>query len=159
MAKRPAGISFLAIYYLLASALMLLPAAFFLFLALAPERFLGLGAELPSFSNPVAQFFMWFVKRVFLDWFVAAFSLGALAAGYAAIGLGLFRLRKWARFVALGFAGAELLYFAVSIYMLFPLPPDQGVVTNAMHVPVVLIDVWTLWYLFRPRISQAFGTV
>jgi len=103
---------------------------------------------------------MWFLNQlpeILPSWFTFPLPFVALAAGYAAIGLGLWRLRKWARFVALGFAGAELVYLGVSIYMLFPLPPDHGVVTNAMHIPVVLIDVWTLWYMLRPRIGQAFG--
>jgi hypothetical protein len=88
-----------------------------------------------------------------------------LAALSIAVGVGLLGLKSWARIlaiilVALGLAvNVILLLGAVVRHAGFGLMHHHHVHMLVAHLVGMAIDVWILYYLFRPHVKQAFGVV
>ena len=84
------------------------------------------------------------------------------AAGYALCAVGLWRLRNWARILAIVFAVLWLLppviVAAGAIFVLAKAPNVLGAVIMLIMIFLMgAIPAWVLWYLSRPHIKRAFG--
>lgn len=71
----------------------------------------------------------------------------------ALVGWGLWKLKEWARIVALVFAGLGVLsrlFGFISILAHF------NIVTFTVTVCVLAYNVWVIWYLLQPDVKAAF---
>ena len=118
--ERPDGVSFIAIYYVFFAVMNLIGSCAILFFALIPV--MGSGGD--SFGIFASVFG---ISVGFL--FVAAGALLGLAAG-----LGLLRLKNWARILAIVLAIPTLLAIPI------------GTVIGAVII----------WYLFKPEVKEVF---
>jgi hypothetical protein len=77
-----------------------------------------------------------------------------LAAVVVAIGLGLLNLQNWARVATVVF----MLFFSINAIrgMFWPPAEAQGAHLIAA-LEGIAVDVWIIWYLFRPHVSTAFA--
>lgn len=82
-----------------------------------------------------------------------ALKMIALAAVCAVVTYGLWRLRKWGHVLATGLCVVGLLYALASIFFL----QTDTLDTIALVVIVIPIGVWSLAYLLRARVKQAFA--
>ena len=87
----------------------------------------------------------------------AAFGLGQ-AAFIAWVGLGLWRLKNWARVLTIL---ASILALAGCVFALVPpLFAVHGPIIVAILLVVLIIlciPVWVIWYLSRPGVKRSFG--
>lgn len=118
--ERPDGVSIIAIYYVFFAAMNLIGSCAILLFALVP----AMGATGDGFGLIASVFG---IGIGFL--FVAAGALLGLAAG-----LGLLRLRNWARILAI----------VLAIFTLFGFP--IGTVIGGLII----------WYLIKPEVKEAF---
>jgi len=88
---------------------------------------------------------------------VAIFFL-LLAVLEVVIGVGLLKLRNWARIVTIVLVGLSLLGSVGSIFSPFAHMHVFLLIFLIRRLAFAAIDVWILWYLFQPHVKQAFGT-
>jgi uncharacterized membrane protein (DUF2068 family) len=79
----------------------------------------------------------------------AAVAMFAIAAFFAVISYGLWRLRKWGRVVAIAWSGLCALRGAALIFI----DPSSLI----WQLFVIAINVWIVMYLLKPHVKQAFG--
>jgi hypothetical protein len=73
-----------------------------------------------------------------------------------ALSAGLWKLRKWARTVAIYILLAQILYRCTHAdYWVVEFVGAQAFISN---VALVAFDLWVVWQLTRPRIARAFGS-
>lgn len=69
-------------------------------------------------------------------------------------GVGLWKLRGWARMLTIILAGIGVVFGVIGIVRsLAPLMPGMLV----WHVILIAIDAWIVMYMFKPHVKTAFG--
>jgi hypothetical protein len=82
-------------------------------------------------------------------------GLAVLGAAGILVGIGLLRMRPWARVIALGVAVLLLSFFATLLtFSLFRFDPLRW----AVELSVVGYNGWIVWYLLRPETKKAFAS-
>lgn len=142
--QRPTGVTILAVLVFLVTCLYIVAALVF---------FLG-GAALSQLGGgPSGATMDMGAMLAGLGAFAGVIML-ALAVFSVAVGVGLWKLQNWGRILAIVFIVLGLISALAGVF---------SAVAEARFGPllwgliVVGIDVWILWYLFRPHVKQAFG--
>lgn len=152
--KRPFGIAVLAVIHFLEAFLFVFTGAvLWLFARLVAE--LGTQAlEAPDeMSARMLPLILEFIQSGKL---VAVFVLiGALALVFAIAGVGLWRLRRWARGLTVGLMALRLVLLLPGL-VVFAVVQFDAVLLSA-HVGMALLYAWIVWYLFQPEVKRAFG--
>lgn len=156
-ANRPTGVTFLAVLYL---ASTLVPVFLIgLVILLSPGMFAGFGLE-----SPQIRFMHWTIRLGDYLGFASLLLPLGLALLYVSVGFGLWRLRNWARVVALVLAAGQLALvvgdFLYGVYIHFWVSSPQEALFfgfDILQTLGVAISIWALWYLFRPNVRQAFA--
>ena len=136
--NRPTGVTILAVLHFLGAGFAVLCGFGFLFggtlLAL-----LGM-----SFPAGIAGFWLAVVA--------ASFFAGAVLA--VLVGVGLLRLRSWARLVSIVLAGLGLLFAVLGVSSALL---HFSVFLTIREVLVAVLYLWIMTYLLKPHVKQAFG--
>jgi hypothetical protein len=136
--QRPIGVTVLAILHFIGAGFAVLCGSGFLFggtiLAL-----LGM-----SFPAAIASF--WLVVGA------ASFFAGAVLA--IVVGVGLLRLRNWARLVSIVLAGLGWLFAVLGIFNALL---HFSVFLTIRELLVAALYLWIVTYLLKPNVKQAFG--
>ena len=137
--QRPTGVTIVAVLnFLAAAALAIFSVPFF-----AGHSIMTRDAETARSARVL----------VGMEAFVGA-GLLVLAVLSAVIGIGLLKLRNWARILALIWF---LLGLLTSVAGVFASVAPLRLLPLLREFLVVAIDVWILWYLLRPQVRQAFA--
>ena len=140
--QRPTGVTIIAILAFLGAALLVAGALFslvggMLVSSLAASRMgllAGVGAAV-----------------------IAVFLL--IAAGVdIVVGVGLWKLKNWARIITIVLTGIGLIGSVLSILSPFGHMHVFFFVFLIRRMILAAIYAWILWYLFQPNVKQAFGT-
>jgi hypothetical protein len=140
--RRPHGVTIIAVVLSVAAVLLLIPG-----LALClPAVKINLGLELETAGQNLA----WHPDRARLIAFCVV-NGGILAA----LAIGLFRLRNWARI-----AGQVLLGISMAIGVLISLPPPRPKMSDGeAELAFLVITGLAIWYLRRPAVINHFKRV
>jgi hypothetical protein len=87
---------------------------------------------------------------------VAVICLGFAALGIV-IGIGMLKLRNWARIVTIVLTGLGLLGGVLGLLGLTAMHTGSFAGALVRQLITIAIDVWILWYLFQAHVKQAFG--
>ena len=89
---------------------------------------------------------------------IAAFLVmfAAFAVGAVVIGLGLWKLQKWARVIMLTVAFLLIFLYAISTLIVAARGADSFLLIGL--TPYLGFGGWVVWYLFRTHVKQAFAT-
>jgi hypothetical protein len=151
--KRPFGVAVLAIIHFLEAVLFLFTGAvLWLFAQLVSD--MGADAlqapdELSARMLPLILEFIQSGKLVVVYGLIAV-----LAAVFIAVGVGLWRLRKWARLLTLGLTGLRLLFLVPGLIV--SLAQTDAVLIGG-HTLMLFVYGWIVWYLFQTEVKKAFG--
>jgi len=139
---RPTGVTILAVLSFLAAGLCLLAAAG-MFLIGSSAGLAAMAGRGGSMGGPLAAMGAF-----------AGIACLIMAALYLVNGIGLLKLRVWARLLAI------LLTLLVIVFEVMGIVRALG----GMHVGIIVweliliaIDAWILMYLFKPHVKAAFG--
>ena len=139
-ARRPLGVTILAAWICVGAALRML-AVLFVFL----------GRRVPTLDSP---FLVGLEESLVAATTVPGLLFTLAGAGlHAAMGMGLWRLRNWARILAV------FLYLTMLPFLIRDLiAPAQiwHLSTWILLICKTLIYIGIIWYLFRPRVKQLF---
>ena len=138
--QRPSGVTLAAALYVYAACINLLGALATLLMAVTGATPQGLTG---------ATGFLIGLKEI---GGVIFFVLSALSL---AIGVGLLKLRNWARMGAIALSGLNalgLLYGLVGSLLRF------HVLTLVVNLILLALFAWVLWYMFRPHVARLFAT-
>jgi hypothetical protein len=151
--KRPFGVAVLAIIHFLEALLFLLTAAM---LWLFAQLVADMGADaLQAPDELSARMLPLILEFIHSGKLVVVYALIAvLAAVFAAVGVGLWRLRPWARFLTLGLTGLRLLFLLPGL--LVSLVQLDGWLIGG-HALMLFVCAWIVWYLFQPEVKHAFA--
>jgi len=139
--QRPTGVTILAVLAFCGAGLLVLAALAVLF---------G-GALLSSLSSSGMGMMAGVGAAV-----VAAFLL--IFAGLdVAIGVGLLKLRNWARVLTIVLCALFFLGSIFSIFSPFAHMHMFLMIFLVRRLVMAAIYAWILWYLFQPNVKQAFG--
>lgn len=152
--KRPFGVTVLALIHFIEAVLFLLTAGM---LYLTAQLVAEVGADVlqpqDEMSAQVMPLLLEFIQSDKLT--VVYAVIVALALVFVVVGVGLWRLRPWARGLTLALMALRLIFllpgliFSVVQFSLFNL---------IAHGLFVLLYAWIVWYLFQPEVKQAFST-
>ncbi len=141
--QRPTGVTILAVLSFIGAVLALLVALGSFFMG--GMGLAGIGGQATGMGGTLAM----------LGAFAGVVML-ILAALYLVVGFGLWKLRSWGRMLAIILVALGMLAALAGLVKSF-MPLHVGVVV--WELIVIAIDVWILWYFFRPHVKQAFGVV
>ena len=98
----------------------------------------------------VSQFLLGGTERIGIPEYVI---LGIIFIGFVGLSLGLWKLRRWARWVAIW------IYAGWSFNLVPQLVSSMSPVSSDIVGPVLQLAIygWIVWYLFRPHVKEAFG--
>jgi hypothetical protein len=140
--KRPAGVTWIAIYHFAGCiALVLLSLLGFLCAA---------GATQGMFNSEYTRGMNTSIAVIGAIWGIA-FLAAALVP--LMVGVGLLRLRKWARLVAIILAIVRLAGSGSSLPFLLLHPHPLSL----FSVGMLAMDIWIVYYLLRPDVRMEFG--
>lgn len=142
--KRPAGVTIIAIAMFSGAAILAIGSVAFFFIAVMA---IGGGDGGDPVSASIAGMGM-----------AGGFSLLVLAGVAGCLALGVLQLCEWARILAIGCIGIGILCTIISIltfigYPVVPLGPMTFV-----HALVIGAAGWSIAYLFKPDVKQAFSS-
>ncbi len=140
--ERPTGVTII-------SVLAFIGAGFLVLVALG--ALLG-GAMISSMMN-----YPWAGMLTGVAAVIVAVILLGLAALEIVVGLGLLKLRNWARIMTIVLVGLGLLSSVLSILSPFAHMHFFLFVFLIRQLITAGIEVWILVYLFQPHVKQAFG--
>ncbi|MGH9813625.1 MAG: hypothetical protein ACRD4T_10875 [Candidatus Acidiferrales bacterium] len=151
--KRPFGVSVLAIIHFLEAVLFLFTGALlWLFAQLVADMGAGALQAPDELSARMLPLILEFIQSGKL---VAVYALiAALAVVFAAVGVGLWRLRPWARLLTLGLTGLRLLVLVPGLIV--SLVQVDALLIGG-HALMLFVYGWIVWYLFQPEVKRAFG--
>ncbi|HXE76123.1 MAG TPA: hypothetical protein VNN18_10880 [Candidatus Xenobia bacterium] len=151
--KRPFGVAVLAIIHFLEALLFLLTGAMLrLFAQLVADmgtEALQAPDELSARMLPLILEFIQSGKLV-----VVYVLIVVLAIVFAAVGVGLWLLRAWSRYLTLGLTGLRLFFLLPGL--LVSLLQQNGWLI-AGHALMLFVYGWIVWYLVQPEVKQAFA--
>jgi uncharacterized membrane protein (DUF2068 family) len=139
--QRPTGVTILAVLAFIGAALMIVGALFGL-----------LGGMLVSAMGSSRMGMLAGVGAALL----AVFLL-VCAAVNVVVGVGLWKLKNWARIITIVLTGVGLLGSVLSIFNPFGHMHLFLFVFLIRRLILAAIYAWILWYLFQPNVKQAFG--
>lgn len=147
--KRPVGITLLAGVFLWIGCLgsVLFP-IFLIFFGLANDM-------VNDLVGGVGQSHTWLRPAVRTGAYLLVLIWYLLYVAYACIGFGLWKLRNWARKAVLGLSALS----AVVGLLVVPLAGQPTPMSGAWIVSWISLWAWLAWYLMRPRVCFAFGTI
>lgn len=153
-AKRevPKGVKAIAIYYYLSAGLSLL-----IMLALILFTSLVMPWLIKTFASDIEKYMTPSSLQLFITVFLVAMGIMLIISAVFSliIGIGLWKLKKWARIVAIVSAGLGMLSGGISI--LFSLISLNAVKT-ALYTPSLIISVFIFVYLLSDeKVKQAFA--
>jgi hypothetical protein len=154
--KRPWGVAVLAVVNVLEAVLLVLVAGMVALLVWAAGQgaFQGAEGELPASSRRLLEALAW-LSRSGLLWAAVGFLL-VLAAVYLALGVGLWKLRNWARLGTLGLSALRVPLALVGLgASLLSFDPTSAVLQALM----LFVYGWIVWYLLQRDVRLAFGGV
>jgi len=138
--QRPTGVTILAVVaFVIAGAGVLFPLLIF-----ARNPMMSSAGAYPQFA------LMTGIGRAV----VVAVCLG-MAALYLVVGVGLWKVRNWGRILTIVLIGLNIL---TTLPVLFVPYAEQQLVFVPELIDIVIV-IWILVYLFRPRVKQAFGAI
>jgi len=137
--ERPTGVTILAILAFIGAGCLVLACLLFL-----------LGGAMMSSMSAFPRFGM----MAGMGSAILGIVLLGLAALYIVIGLGLWKLREWARILTIVVAGLGLLVNGFAI--LGPLMTFH-IIFVIWRAIILGLDVWVIVYLFQPHVKKAFG--
>jgi hypothetical protein len=152
--KRPTGVTVLAIInFLEGFVFLLLAGALWLVAwAMGQGELAGASADLSSGSAEVLEALEWLGARGLLSALVAGVAVfGGL---YLALGVGLWRLKDWARVTMVILTGARV---PIVLWGLTASLLDREPASLVLDALIVFVYVWIVWYLFQPPVKQTFG--
>ncbi len=141
--ERPTGVTILAILNFLGAGLYALLAVLF-FLIGAGGAASGMMSEM---GGGAAAFLLGLGAAV-------GVILLIFAAIGLAIGIGLWKLRNWARIVTIVLVGLSLLLGVIGLLGSLISFELGSLIFQAIFVALY---AWIIWYLFQPHVKQAFG--
>ena len=142
--KRPAGIMLLL-------SIHLLGAAVFGFIALIMFALTGEATSGTTFNTDIAQGLKPFIAGMGL---VLGIGFLLLAAMWLFLGISLWRLKNWARIIAMVLSCANLFLCGTgSLFALF----NGWVLLLLLLLISCAVNFWTMWYLLRPHVKLAYG--
>lgn len=152
--KRPGGVTVLALLHFLEAILFLL-VGLMLFLVVQLLAQVGTDAVQQAPDEMSRR-----VMTLLLEWIqggqmqVVYAVIVVLALVFIAVGVGLWRLRPWARLLTLALMVLRLLFLLpgllFSVWQFEPL-------SLAVQLVFVVLYAWIVWYLFQPEVKRAFG--
>ncbi len=151
--KRPFGVAVLAIIHFLESLLFLFTGVIlWLFAQLVGE--MGADAleapdELSARMLPLILEFIQSGKMLLVYAVVVVFALL-----FAAVGVGLWRLRPWARLLTLGLTGLRLVFLVPGLIVSLV---QLDALLIGGHALMLFVYGWIVWYLFQAEVKRAFG--
>jgi len=151
--KRPFGVAVLAIIHFLEAVLFLFTGAMlWLFAQLVSE--MGADAlEAPDeLSARMLPLILEFIQSGKL--MVVYALIAALAVVFAAVGVGLWRLRRWARLLTLGLTGLRLVFLLPGLVVSLV---QMDALLIGGHALMLFVYGWIVWYLFQPEVKRAFN--
>ncbi|MGH9780009.1 MAG: hypothetical protein ACRD5I_16530 [Candidatus Acidiferrales bacterium] len=151
--KRPFGVSVLAIIHFLEAVLFLFTGAL---LWLFAQLVADMGADaLQAPDELSARMLPLILEFIQSGKLVAVYALiVVLAVVFAAVGVGLWRLRPWARLLTLGLTGLRLLVLVPGLIV--SLVQVDALLIGG-HALMLFVYGWIVWYLFQPEVKRAFG--
>ncbi len=151
--KRPFGVAVLAIIHFLEALLFLFTGAIlWLFAQLVAE----MGADaLQAPDELSARMLPLILEFIQSGKLVAVYALVVvLAVMFAAVGVGLWRLRPWARLLTLGLTALRLLFLVPGLVVSLV---QMDALLVGGHALMLFVYGWIVWYLFQPEVKRAFG--
>ncbi len=141
--ERPTGVTILAILNFLGAGLYALLAVLFFFI--------GAGGAASGMMSEMGG-----AAAAFLLGLGAAIGVILLifAAIGLAIGIGMWKLRNWARIVTIVLVGLSLLLGVIGLLGSLISFELGSLIFQAIFVALY---AWIIWYLFQPHVKQAFG--
>jgi len=152
--KRPGGVTALAILHFLEAILFLLLG---LMLVLVAQILAQVGSDaVQQAPDEMSRR----VMTLLLEWIrggqmqVVYAVIVVLALVFIVVGVGLWRLRPWARLLTVALMVLRLLLLLPGlIFSLVQFEPLSLVV----QLVFVVLYAWIVWYLFQPEVKRAFG--
>ena len=151
--KRPFGVSVLAIIHFLEGLLFLFTGAI---LWLFAQLVADMGADaLQAPDELSARMLPLILEFIQSGKLVAVYALiVVLAVVFAAVGVGLWRLRRWARLLTLGLTALRLLFLVPGLVVSLV---QMDALLIGGHALMLFVYGWIVWYLFQAEVKRAFG--
>lgn len=130
--NRPTGVTVIAVLFFIGACLLALLACLFLVGGGVAARFMPPDARIPAGIMAAVGA-------------VGAIFFLVLAALYVAVGMGLLKLKEWARITAVVLAGISLLFGLLGLIHFHPFALVR-----------LALAGWILWYLLQPHVVAAF---
>lgn len=150
--RRPFAVAILAILHWLEAALLLLLAGLLAWWMRVAAELGGAAIAPPEVPTETLELLNRLSNPSMMG--AAVIVLGAVAAVFAAAGVGLWKLRNWARLVTLGLTALRLLLLLPGLLLTLARSDLLGL---GVELLFVLVYAWILWYLYQPHVKQAFG--
>jgi len=151
--KRPFGVSVLAIIHFLEGLLFLFTGAI---LWLFAQLVADMGADaLQAPDELSARMLPLILEFIQSGKLVAVYALiVVLAVVFAAVGVGLWRLQRWARLLTLGLTALRLLFLVPGLVVSLV---QMDALLIGGHALMLFVYGWIVWYLFQAEVKRAFG--
>jgi uncharacterized protein YacL len=149
--KRPLALSILAVlYWLEAASLVLFGLVLWLWVWLAGQG-VDPAADMPAEAAELMHLLLKMAEEGALPVLVGLFLL--FAALFVWFGIGLWKLRNWARRVTIALMILRLLFLAPGLVIGLLRADLLGL---GLQLLFVAVYGWILWYLYQPPIKQLF---
>ena len=149
--KRPLALSILAVlYWLEAASLVLFGLVLWLWVWLAGQG-VDPAADMPAEAAELMHLLLKMAEAGALPVLVGLFLL--FAALFVWFGIGLWKLKNWARQVTIGLMILRLLFLAPGLVIGLLRSDLVGV---GLQLLFVAVYGWILWYLYQPGVKQLF---
>ena len=149
--KRPLALSILAVlYWLEAASLVLFGLVLWLWVWLAGQG-VDPAADMPAEAAELMHLLLKMAEEGALPVLVGLFLL--FAALFVWFGIGLWKLKNWARRVTIGLMILRLLFLAPGLVMGLL---RSDLVGLGLQLLFAAVYGWILWYLYQPGVKQLF---
>ena len=142
IARRPIGVTIIAVLAFCAAAILAFGACIFLFVGMAGMTGADAGEPLSVAIAAMGA--------------AGGYSLMVMAGVAVAVAIGVLKLREWARVVSIAAFGVGILFTIFSLFTVMGYLVIPAVPMILCHLAVMAVAVWLLSYLLRPAVKQAF---
>jgi hypothetical protein len=143
--SRPTGVTIIAVLAFFAAAILAFGACIFLFAGMVGMTGADAGEPL---SVAIAAMGV-----------AGGYSLLVMAGVAVSVGIGVLKLREWARVVSIAAFGVGIVCTIFSLFTVMGYLVIPAIPMILCHLAVMAIAVWLLSYLLRPTVKQAFSSV